>query len=235
MNRGPGNNLIRVFILGLGQDGAASGRRGGERREEERPQSFTRCTICDTLLYNAGERSALSAPQSLSCEGEKRAAEILYGVRAERGGPLAARSHTRTTWTRLASFFSFFSPFFFRSRKKERDKAALFSPVFFREGKRDVALVTREREISSHAARSAAYVTSDVSRHSMIIGGWRSRAYRRTTSSFLRGTKRTNNHVCYREADFSRRPRFVIYITALTLTRSRGARNRKEPEYRCHT
>lgn len=100
----------------------------GEGGREERPQSFTRCAICDTLLYNAGERRALSGPQSLSSEGEKRAAEILYGARAKRGGPLAARSHTRTTWTRL--FLLFLSSFLLpalKGRKRKRSGRSLFS------------------------------------------------------------------------------------------------------------
>lgn len=65
--------------------------RGGDG--EGRPQSFTRCAICDTLLYNARQRAIYARPPLAEGE-EKKATEILYG-------PLAARSHTRTTWTFL--------------------------------------------------------------------------------------------------------------------------------------
>jgi len=96
--------------------------RGGEARPGGRPQSFTRCAICDTLLYNARARDLHKSPlysgrprSAGVAEGRaggggarKKAAEILYvGPSASASGrrPLAARSHTRTTWTSLFLLF----------------------------------------------------------------------------------------------------------------------------------
>lgn len=82
-------------------------RRGGEARPGGRPQSFTRCAICDTLLYNAivrGLHSELQwSPSFRRREGRKKRRKSFMepsSASASGGGPLAARSHTRTTWTR---------------------------------------------------------------------------------------------------------------------------------------
>jgi len=147
MNRDPGNDLIRVFILGKTERREGKGKEGGRNAR----RVLQDATICDTLLYNAGERHALSAPQSPSSKGEKRAAEILYGTRAERGGPLAARSHTRTLPRGLALLLSSF-PFVFSSsgsRKSERKRTgrSLFSllPGHSRNERQRFLLMPRDR------------------------------------------------------------------------------------------
>lgn len=77
MNRPRERNLSfrSSSSLSATRDAARGG--GGEGR----PQSFTRCAICDTLLYNTRQRAVYARPPLVEGE-EKKAAEILYGASA---------------------------------------------------------------------------------------------------------------------------------------------------------
>ena len=151
MNRDPGNDLIRVFILGLGQDGAAGGK--GKRGREERPQSFTRCDHMRYIIIQCGrEARSKRATVTLLQGGEKSGGNPLWNSRRTRRTARRAFAHSdSTTWTCLASFFFSFRLFFFwlpKERKKENRPLSFLSS--------SGTLSQRETEISSHAARSAA-------------------------------------------------------------------------------
>ena len=134
MNRDPGNDLIRVFILGLGQDGAAGGK--GKRGREERPQSFTRCDHMRYIIIQCGrEARSKRATVTLLQGGEKSGGNPLWNSRRARRTARRAFAHSdSTTWTCLASFFFSSRLFFFRlpkERKKESRPLSFLS--FFRD------------------------------------------------------------------------------------------------------